>query len=136
MFTHAINDITIASILDKRRACANGDYPVRIRVNWRKNKKYYSTGKTCALEIWDKLPTAKSKELIEMRNEIQTSFSIILAYVKELHEKDTFTLENLDRSLQRISGETLNSLLEQKIKQLTKNGQIGTKYATRILLPM
>lgn len=127
MFTHAINDITIASILDKRRACANGDYPVRIRVNWRKNKKYYSTGKTCALEIWDKLPTTKSKELIEMRNEIQTSFSIILAHVKELHEKDTFTLENLDRSLQRISGETLNSLLEQKIKQLTKNGQIGTK---------
>lgn len=62
-----------------------------------------------------------------MRSEIQTSFSIILTHVKELHEKDTFTLENLNRSLQRISGETLNSLLEQKIRQLMKNGQIGTK---------
>lgn len=127
MFNYAIDDITIAAILDKRRTCANGDYPIRIRVNWRKNKKYYSTGKTCTIEIWDRLPTAKSKELIEMRSEIQTSFSIILAHVKELHEKDSFTLENLNRSLQRISGETLNSLLEQKIKLLMKNGQIGTK---------
>lgn len=123
MFTHTIDDITIASVLDRRR----GDYPIRTRVNWRKNKKYYFAGKTCTQEIWDKLPTAKSKELIEMRGEIQTSFSIILAHVKELHEKDTFTLEDLDRSFQRISGETLNSLLEQKIKQLAKNGQIGTK---------
>lgn len=99
----------------------------RPSMNWKKNKKYYSTGKTCTQEIWDKLSTTKSKELIEMRKEIQLSFSIMLERIRGLHTKDTFTLENLDKSLQRVSGETLNSLLEQKTKQLTKSGQIGSK---------
>lgn len=127
MFAHAIDDITITSIFDRRRVCANGEYPIRIRVNWKKIRKYYPTGKTCTQEIWDKLPTAKSRELVEMRKEIQNSFSIILAHVKELHEKDTFTIDGLDKSLQRISGETLNSLMQQKINQLENAKQIGTK---------
>lgn len=127
MFTYVIGDIIVTSILDRRRAYTNGEYPIKIRVNWRKRKKLYPTGKACTGEVWDKLSTAKAKDMVEMRIEIQTSFSIIKSHVKELHDKDNFTLENLDKSLQRISGETLNSLLIQKIEQLKKNGQIGTK---------
>lgn len=62
-----------------------------------------------------------------MRAEIQTSFSIIQAHVKELHGNGNFTLENLDRSLLQTSGQTLNSLLEQKIEQLKENKQTGTQ---------
>lgn len=76
MFNYVIDDITIASILDKRRAYANGGYPIRIRVNWRKNKKYYTTGKTCTIEMWDKLPSAKSKELIECEVKFKRAFQL------------------------------------------------------------
>lgn len=33
MYTYIADDIIVASILDKRRAYANGDYPIKIRVN-------------------------------------------------------------------------------------------------------
>ena len=118
MFNYTINDITIASILDTRRAYANGEFPIRIRVNWRKIRKYYSTGKSCTKEVWDKLPKAKSKDLLQMRADIQITYTIILSHVKELHENDNFTIANLDQSLLRVCGETLNDLLKHNIEQL------------------
>lgn len=127
MYNYVIDGITVNTFLDRRRAYAKGDYPIKVRVNYKGKKRYYSTGKSCTQKVWEKLPTAKSKELVEMRSEIQTSFSIILTHVKQLHAQGNFTIDNLDRSLMKISGTTLNSLLEQKIKQLTDNGQIGTR---------
>lgn len=126
MYTHRIGDISISSILDKRRPYVNGEFPVRIRVHYHKQKKYYSTGKTCNPEIWDKLPSAKGKSLVDMRTEIQDSFSVIKSHVLDLFANDEFSLDNLDKRLQRISGETLNYLLAQKIAELKKAEQIGT----------
>lgn len=126
MYTHRIGGISIASILDKRRPYVNGDFPIRIRVNYNKQKKYYSTGKNCNPEIWDRLPSAKGKNLADLRAEIQDCFSIIKDHVLDLYAKDDFTLENLDRRLQKISGTTLNYLLIQKIAELKKTEQIGT----------
>lgn len=127
MHNYVIDGITVNTFLDRRRAYAKGAYPIKVRVNYKGKKRYYSTGKSCTQEMCEKLPTAKSKELVEMRSEIQTSFSIIQTHIKQLRAQGNFTIDNLDRSLMRISGTTLNSLLEQKIKLLTDNGQIGTR---------
>ena len=126
MFIYQADGISMASILDKRRPCADGKFPIRIRVNWRKQQKYYSTGKTCLPETWEKLATAKSRPLLELKKEIQTSFSIIRDHVQQLREKDNFSMEALDRAILKISGETLNSLLQQKIDSLQRSDRFGT----------
>ncbi len=54
MFNCAKDDITIATILDKRRPAANNEWPVRIRVTRARVRKYYSTGFTCSEEVWGK----------------------------------------------------------------------------------
>lgn len=126
MFKHGLHGISIAAILDTRRANANGSYPVRVKVHYQKNKKYYTTGKTCSIEMWDRMPTTKAQELIEMRSDIQACFEVIKKHVLELHGKDEFSLSNLDKSLRRSSGVTLNELIENKMKNLKKDGQIGT----------
>ncbi|KAA6316791.1 hypothetical protein EZS27_032951, partial [termite gut metagenome] len=41
--------ITVSSILDDRRVTATG-YPVKIRVTYKRMRKYYSTGKSLSLE--------------------------------------------------------------------------------------
>lgn len=39
--------ITIAAMLDTRRAKTTGEYPVKIRVTYRRVRSYYATGKIC-----------------------------------------------------------------------------------------
>ncbi len=51
MFKHVIHEVSITSVLDRRRANANGYYPVRIVVNFQREKKYYTTGKVCSEEV-------------------------------------------------------------------------------------
>ena len=126
MFKHVIHGVSIASIHDKRRQCANGDYPVRVIVNFQKQKKYYTTGKTCSEEIWKRMPTTKSKDIVELREEIRIVFDLIKNHVLQLLDKDDFSLRNLDMSLRLGTGKTLNELVEEKIAELKKAERIGT----------
>jgi len=126
MFHRAKDDITITAVLDKRRAAANGEWPVRIRVTRARVRKYYPTGITCSEKIWNRLHNAKSKVLIDIKDQIENSFNIIKSHVFELQSKDNFTFDNLKRSLLHYSGEFINTLLEQRIAELKKSGQIGT----------
>ncbi len=126
MFNCAKDDITIAVILDKRRPASNNEWPVRVRVTRARIRKYYSTGITCSEETWEKMGSTKSKALIEIRDQIEDSYNIIRSHVFELQSKDRFTFDNLKRSLLHFSGETINVLLEQKVADLKKKGQIGT----------
>ena len=126
MFKHVLHGISIAAILDTRRANADGTYSIRVKVHYQKNKKYYTTGKTCTEDEWNRMPNAKAQELIEMREEVQACFNVIKKHVAELHEQDEFSLPNLDKSLRRSSGITLNQLIEDKMAKLKKEQQIGT----------
>lgn len=126
MNKYHLGGISAASILDRRRVNAQGEYPVRIYVHYNKKSKYYTTGKTCSPEVWAKLPSAKAKELVEMREDIQTCFDIIQKHVQKLYASDRFSLDNLDVSLNGSCGITLNQLIEKKMEVLLKRGQIAT----------
>ncbi len=134
MFKHAIHGVTVSSILDKRRYNANGDYPVRILVNFQREKKYYTTGKMCSEETWEKMPTTKTKEIIDLRNEIHIVFDLIKNHVLELLTNDKFSLLNLDASLRVSTGKSLVELFEQRIAKLKKATQIGTMESYRSTL--
>ena len=45
MFSFSKDGITIATMLDDRKANKKGSYPVKIRVTYKRIRKYYSTGK-------------------------------------------------------------------------------------------
>lgn len=126
MFKHVIHGVSVTSVLDRRRANSNGTYPVRVVVNFQKEKKYYTTGKACSEETWERLPTTKTKELIDLRGEIQIVFDLIKEHVLDLLADNDFSLRNLDMSLRKSAGKTLGQLIEEKIAELRKSGQIGT----------
>jgi integrase len=126
MFKCVKDNITIASVLDKRYMAANGEWTVRIRVTRARVRKYYPTGITCSEQTWERLKNTKSKSLIDTRDQIENSYNIIKSHVFELQSKDKFTFDNLKRSLLHYSGEFINTLFEQKIAELKNAGQIGT----------
>ena len=64
MFNYANNAITVASIMDDRRATLEGVYPIKIRVTYNRVRKYYSTGKTLSKDDWERLPESKSKKVV------------------------------------------------------------------------
>jgi hypothetical protein len=45
----------VAAILDNRRETKSGAYPVKIRVTYKRNRKYYSTGKNLSISEWERL---------------------------------------------------------------------------------
>ncbi|KAA6330778.1 Tyrosine recombinase XerC, partial [termite gut metagenome] len=63
MYDYANNGVTIASILDNRKEIKRGTYPIKVRVTFNRERKYYSTGKNLSVADWEKLPTSKSKVL-------------------------------------------------------------------------
>jgi integrase len=72
------------------------------------------------------MPTTKSKEIIDLRNEIHIVFNLIKNHVLELLTNDKFSFLNLDASLRISSGKSLVELIEQRIAELRKAVRIGT----------
>lgn len=127
MFNFSHEGVTIASILDTRKANKNSDYPVKIRVTYRRIRKYYVTGKALTSAEWDALPTTKSKAASETRGDIQLSFDIIKRTVQGLITEGAFSFDLLNIRLGRSLTNTLNSAFAGKISELGNEDRIGTK---------
>lgn len=126
MYSYSNNGITIASILDDRREMVDGVYPIKIRITYKRERKYYSTGKTLNKEDWEKLANTKSKTLIAIRVDIQNSFDKVKKIATELEFEDGFSFDALNSRLNKGISDTLNILFEHKIELLKDNAQIGT----------
>lgn len=127
MFNYSINGITVASILDTRRETAKGKYPIKIRVTARRERKYYSTGKTITEDEWKFLPTSKSKKSIELKNDIQSSHSKVKDVVQSLESEGRFSFAALNTNLGKCVSDSLNSAFQAKIKSLETEGRAGTQ---------
>jgi integrase len=101
MFKYSKDGVSVLTILDTRRAKINGLFPVKVQVVFRRKQKYYSTGKELSKEDWDRLLKAKSQLLMEVRTDIESSFSIIKQQVSELIQKGEFSFEILSIRLGR-----------------------------------
>lgn len=127
MYNYRRDGITIAAVLDNRTKRADGNYPVRIRVNHKRVRKYLPTGKNLTTEEWDNLSNTRSRALSDIRKSIEESFYVVKENIDALCQKGDFSFSSLDTRLGNGSGESVNKALEAKIKQLDAEGRIGSK---------
>ena len=127
MFNYANNGITISSILDQRRELKEGTFPVKIRVTFKRDRKYYSTGKNLSIEEWEKLLDTKSKKQISVRTDIQFSFEKVKNAVIQLERDYNFSFTALNNYLGQSSGDnTLGTAFQAKIESLLCENRIGS----------
>ncbi len=126
MLHYAKDGITVSSLLDDRSVNNQGTFPVKIRVTFQRNRKYYSTGKMLSPDQWEKLPTARTRELVDIRNDIDNSFSLVKDNVVALAERGEFSFNTLNVRLGRAAGNTLNAAFAAKIETLRGEERIGT----------
>lgn len=127
MFKYSKDGISVLTILDARRAKKNGLFPIKVQVVYRRKQKYYSTGKELSKEDWERLLKAKSQLLIEIRADIESSFSIVKRQVNELTQKGEFSFEALSVRLGRCTKElSLRTAFNLKMKELEENDQAST----------
>ena len=127
MFKYSKDGVSVLTILDARRAKKNGLFPIKVQVVYRRKQKYYSTGKELSKEDWGRLLKAKSQLLMEIRADIESSFSIIKQQVNELIQKGEFSFEILSIRLGRYTKEiNLRTAFELKMKELEDNEQAST----------
>ncbi len=127
MFYYSKDGITVASIIDKRKANKNGGFPIKIRVTFKRVRKYYSTGKELKITEWDNLSSNKSRTWKEVKESIENSFSLVRNNVEVLAEKGGFSFDTLNLRLSKGTGDTVNNAFRAKVENLKKEERIGTK---------
>lgn len=125
MYKYAKDGITVSSIIDTRRAKLNGLYPIKIQVTYRRIQKYYATGKELSFADWEKLPKARNINLLEVRQDIISSFDLIKKHTQDLAERGEFSFDTLSLRLGRNNSETLNDAFYHRINTLKAEQRIG-----------
>ncbi|PSR56098.1 integrase [Adhaeribacter arboris] len=126
MFDYSDSGVTIAAMIDNRRANKEGLYPVKVRVTFKRERKYYSTGKWLTLTEWVRLPDAKSKKLSDLKKDIQVAFDKIKQATRDLIKDDLFTFDSLNIRLGSALGLSVNTAIKARIASMLENNQVGT----------
>lgn len=101
MYKYVKDGITILTVLDTRRAKKSGLFPVKVQVIYKRIQKYYNTGKELNVEDWEKLADTKSKILIEIRTDMQSSFDKIKEVIQNLDSDGDFSFDALNIRLSK-----------------------------------
>lgn len=125
MDSYIINGISVALFLDNRRENKTGNYPIKVRVTYKRDRKYYSTGKSISVNDWDKLEKTKTLELLNIKKDLQISFDKVKNAVQALEDEGRFSFDNLNVYLGKCTGDILNIAFKTKIESLIENGSIG-----------
>jgi integrase/recombinase XerD len=126
MHSYSKDGIIVTSMLDTRTPNAQGEYPVKIRVNYKRVRSYYPTGKNLTREDWDNLSTSKSTASKTIKASIENSFNLVRLNVESLAERGDFLFDTLNTRLGKATGDTVNNALRAKISALEYEGRIGT----------
>ena len=126
MFKYTKDRVSVLTVLDTRKAKADGAFPVKVQVCYNRMQKYYSTGKSMSVEEWDKLPNTKNRNLINIRESIENSFDIVKGVVEELVSNAEFSYDSLNSRLKRATNDTLKTGFLAKIADLREENRIGS----------
>lgn len=132
-FQYSKDGITVAVIIDTSHPKREGKYPVRIRVTYLRQRKYYPTGKDLTADQWDALPTTKNRELSAVRKDIENSYNIIRSAVEELASNGDFSLDALNARLKLAPSLSINEMFAARFDELKSRGRVGNMtvyYAT------
>lgn len=77
MYSYLRDGISIVAMLDVRKPNKKGDYPVKIRVNHKRRREYYSIGISMSKSSWDKLSASKTTQSRDIKVTIKSSFSLV-----------------------------------------------------------
>ena len=125
MDTYNLNGITVVAMLDNRRETNSGAYPVKIRVTYKRGRKYYSTGKNLTVSEWEKLEKTKNSDLLCIKKDLQYTYERVRDAVQSLENDGKFSFDALNTCLGKCVNETLNATFQAKIDSLIESGSIG-----------
>ena len=124
---------TAAIVLDTRRQKLDGTYPVRLRVTFQRERKYYSTKLPDLTPLeWEKLngDRLRDEKLREVRDKIKTYESDADTVMKELPRFTFARFEKLyfdDHSVDSKSkAEDVYNAFEEQVKKMEKQGSAST----------
>lgn len=123
---YAKDGITVAPMLDTSHPKQSGLFPVRIRVTYARQRRYYPTGKDLTTEEWNALPTTKARTLVAIRKDIENSYNIVRDTVEELASAGGFSLDALNNRLKAGCTDTLNTAFATKIEVLKAQDRVGS----------
>lgn len=127
MYNYSRDGVNISAMIDARTIMADGKYPVRIRVNHQRKRKYIPTGKSLTKEEWKSLANTRSRALNDIKKSVEESFYVVKEHVDTLCQKGDFSFTALDTRMGNSTGNTLNQAFQSKIKQLEQEDRIGSK---------
>lgn len=125
MFEYSKDGIMIAVWLDTRRGCADGRFPLKLRVTYNRQRAYYPTGKYFTIAEWEVLPRTRNRAAADVRRDIEHSYNYIRSVVEELAHSGTFSLDALNVRLRGATSTTINEAFRNKIEELCSRGNIG-----------
>jgi len=134
MFTYSKDGITISTFFDDRRKLKKGVYYIKIRVTYKGERKYYSTGKKLTEDAWEKLPANKSRAAMELKADIENSFNIVRQHVVTLTYSGKFSFEELNLLLSKGNAATINMAFQEKINYLKTNERYGNSFIYQTVL--
>lgn len=126
--------ITVAPIIDTSHPKKNGKCPVKIRVTYRRDRRYYPTGKDLTLDEWEGLTTTKVRALVAVRKDIKSSYQIVRGVVEELARDGIFSFDSLNKRLKRSGVDTLNRAFAAKIAELKEQDRIGSMLVYNVVI--
>ncbi len=125
---------TVAVVLDTRRQKANSTYPVRLRITYQRERKYYTLKlDDLTRDEWEKLKTGgrlKDRRLLTMRDRIAEYETLAKEQFKKLPRFTFERFENLYFSDHSIDTKTLAddvyAAFAEQIQKLREQGRIAT----------
>ncbi|WP_242923175.1 tyrosine-type recombinase/integrase [Pontibacter liquoris] len=112
-------------MLDTRRALKGGSFPVRLRLTYQRQRRYYNTSYSLSEEAFAKVQAEKPKGKYK---ELQIAFQAIeqkaIGIIRDL---DVFTFEQFEKKyLNAAAKNDVFTGFEQQVKKLAKEGRVGT----------
>ena len=131
MYKFRKDNVSVLTIVDRRRVKNNGCYPVKIEVVCRRVQKYYPTGKDVTLEEWNRM--WNGRRISDKCKSIENSFYLIRTAVEDITSRGRFSFADLDRRL-GYSMHTVNETFQQRMDQMLSQGRINSFYRNRSTL--
>lgn len=127
MTNYSFQEVHATLILDTRREKKNGLYPVKIRLTYKRKQKYYPIGFDISEDNWGIIFITKKKELKQDKEDILQSFEKATSTIKQVYtNEEHFSFELFDKYYGIEKDSNLNDLFTAKIKELEKEGRVGT----------
>ena len=128
MYKFKKGNVSVYTIIDRRRVKNNGKYPVKVEIIYKRKQKYYPTGIDLSCQEWESMWV--DRKFNNTCAEIEHAFNKVRTEVEKLIDLDEFSFYGLDARLGQ-SSDNLNSLFEQRIETLLKDNRINSYYRFR-----